>query len=695
MVSIYFLEKEDVVLREEATYSRAPPVEGVLGAHVAAGSHLDGAWVAGRLTVAWYDPEARTLWRARADSDAPLTSADWTRDALAEDGRYPSVAVVAGEAAIAFYDAGEGRLRMARGDATHTIDADGNPGAFADLAVDGERAAVAYNDAASGALRVATATTFPPGDIAHWRVEVVDDEGDTGHAASVEWVAGRPVVAYHDATTRKLKVARRGDDAWTIEVVADESDADCDLAPSGELVAYRSATGDLMVARRGEEGWVSEPVDETGDVGHGVRVHTQFGRPVITHFDAGRHRLKTATTAEEGWRLDSVSTPEDVAEAAGFLAHPCGAVDDLGVGQHGGLHLYRAASGALAFVYDAEPSGQWTRHPVAGVTAAATSSVWLGGDLPRVAYGVRGGGVSLATATLWPPADSAQWERVAVSEEGTPLELSAVAGPALAWRDEASGAIHYARRGGEWAAHATGLRSNHAFGGLALVGGRPAVAYRDDDGAVLYARATNEAPAGPDDWSAHRVDPGVTGGTLVALVVVDGRPAVFYGDGEGGVFYAHATVPEPAGSPDWGARHAVTDDVDAHALAATVVGDRPLLLLASEGLHFLRARSADPGVAGDWQRHVADAGPVVGRPRLTERDGAPARLYGAAAPDSTLRLATTGSAAPGGAAAWTFGRVDQRTGPVPFFAADSLGDSRGQRAALYRVSGCAMLARAP
>jgi len=231
---------------------------------------------------------------------------------------------------------------------------------------------------------------------------------------------------------------------------------------------------------------------------------------------------------------------------------------------------------------------------------------------------------------------------------------------------------------------------------LIEVDGRAAPAARDAQGAVHFARAT------PEGWSTHSVDPAPTVGSLAALVAIDGRPALFYTgapdeDGRPTLQFSHATVPEPADSADWGGRHRVElslpDAAPIRALDAAVVDGRPVALVTTDVTHFVRARNDSPTGPGDWQPHVADGSPVQDGARVVERDGTPALLYGALAPDSTLRLATTGTHSPGGRQAWTFSRVDLRGGPTPRFHPAGIQTYRLQRAVAYRVRGCVVLAR--
>ncbi len=705
-----------------------PVLDDVVGLQVAAGRHLSATWVAGRPAVAWYDPDARALRFARALVDAPRTSADWSRYTLHADGRYPSLQVVDGRPAVAFYDATEGQLRYAHADtpaprpndwSIHTIDADGNPGAFADMVVSGERVVIAYQDSATGALRVATATQSPPANIAHWRVELVDEEGDTGHFASVALVGGRPVVAYHDATSTSLKRAALTEEGWQVETIDDDGAVGryCDLAPDGRLVSYRDdERGTLNVAFAGVEGWTIVRVDETGDAGAFSEVHLGFGYPVVTYVDERTHRLKKASFDGEGWRLARIDTPEEVGGGALLAAHPCGGVDDLGIGAHTGLYVYRAAdSGRLEMAYDATDSAPWFRHPVHHALRDATGSVLLPNDVPTVAYTTASRGVRQAMATTWPPTDSRHWHDHAVLEGGSATGLVTAQGPAgpmLAWSGRPEGAaesaIYFARALGEaagetedWVVHPVATNLPDAPVGLVVVGGRPALAVPDAEG-LRYLRANTETPESADDWVGHALLPGGLQTHTAALTLVDDRPAVFYGatleDGRASVVFAHATVPEPAGSADWSTRHDVgaelAEGMRPRLLSAASVAGRAAVAFATVGLHYVRARDLAPTEAGDWQAHEPDGTIVPRSPMLADRDGTPALLYAVLAPGASLRLATTGTAAPSGRQAWTFSQIDGREGPSTLFTPRGVGDYRDQRAVLYESGSCLMMARA-
>ncbi len=679
---------------------------GVLGAQVAAGRHLDAAWVGGRLLVVWYDPDARALRVARALRDAPLADVDWSRHTLAEEGRSPSVAVVRGRPAVAYHDAANGALRFALATSpapagpedweVHTIDDRGNPGAFADLRVASGQLAVAYHDAAEGELRVAFTETLPPTSSADWTLETVEADGDTGHFARVGL---EPLsAAWRDATTGTAKYAVRGEDGWTVETVDEDGDPGHDLDLAGDLISWRDAEGGFLeVATRGDDGWQVEVVDQTGDTGGGSQLHRVYGFPVVTHLDAARGRIKRATRTGAGWQLDGVTPPEPAGGAVFLAAHPCGATDDVELGRHGGVFLYRdGASGSLRFTYDAEERSPWFLHDL-GVAAA--DAVLLPG--PGLLYAdASQGNVRYAAASRPGPTDTEHWSHQVVGPGPAAQLVASAAGEGAvvaAWL--ADGAVHFMRGGGdEWRAHSLEVSGELELAGAVVVGDRPALAWRDlGDGAVRFARARTSTPAEAADWEIHGVEPleNVTGGA--ALLVADGRPALAWvaaPEAEGGaptLRFAHAMLPDPVGSADW-SRHDVELELDPGELRATVaaatVAGLPSVVVGGSRLHYAVARESSPTSGDDWQRHVAEAASADGPVRLTAVAELPAMLYGGRGVDTQLRLATSANAEPRGSQAWTFSRVDRRDGGAIPFRPAGISTTETLRYVAYRVGGC-------
>ncbi len=77
-----------------------------------------------------------------------------------------------------------------------------------------DRPCIAYNDSVAGDLKYAT------WDGGHWRIELVDAEGDVGQSIALALDRqGRPHIAYHDTTHESVKYASWTDGGWRVETV--------------------------------------------------------------------------------------------------------------------------------------------------------------------------------------------------------------------------------------------------------------------------------------------------------------------------------------------------------------------------------------------------------------------------------------------------------------------------------------------
>ncbi len=254
---------------------------------------------------------------------ARWTGAEWKFETVADAGRHTSLALDAADRPhMAYFDTAARSVAYGRrgdaGWAWEAVDRLADAGGFVAMALGGDRAAVAYYEAGHGDLRVARPSGGPP-EVGPWAVETVDAAGDVGsHAAIALDRAGLPLVSYYDATKGDLTVARAAGAAWQIETVDAAGDVGqytaIALDPAGgPWVSYYDATNrDLKVARRMADGlqpaaWQIETVDAAGDVGaHAALALDGEGRPHVSYYDATNGDLKHAWLAGGAWHVETV-----------------------------------------------------------------------------------------------------------------------------------------------------------------------------------------------------------------------------------------------------------------------------------------------------------------------------------------------------------------------------------------------------
>jgi hypothetical protein len=289
-----------------------------------AGSDPSLAVVGGRPAIAYYDyayanedlKYVRAQDTAGAGWGAPLVL-----DSTGRVGQYASLAVVDGRPAVAYYDGNYGDLKYVRaqdafGDtwgAPLTLDSAGEVGRYASLAVVDGRPAVAYYDQTNGVLKYVRALDAAG---ATWGAPLtVDSVGDVGAYASLAVVDGRPAVAYYDATNYDVKYVRAQDTAgssWGVPLAA----------------------------------------DSTGNVGQYASLAVVDGRPAVAYYDWANNDLKyvrAQDAAGTGWgtplTLDSAGVVGRYASLAVVDGRPAVAYYDY---TSGGLKCVRAQDAAGA-----------------------------------------------------------------------------------------------------------------------------------------------------------------------------------------------------------------------------------------------------------------------------------------------------------------------------------------------------------
>ena len=205
--------------------------------------------------------------------------------------------------------------------------------------------AVAYYDVEADALGYAVGTIGADGNVS-WAKEQVDsfpddaglNPGDAGKYASLVVTAdGTPWIAYQDTTNGTLKVARKGDGAWTTAVADIGGGARSDAGywasiavdSSGKPVVahYDQGQGAVRVARwdgtafRGSVAYDGEQVTGTdgavipGNAGAYARLRVAAdGTEYIAFYDTALGALRLARGGASGWNVEIVDDAGDVGQ---------------------------------------------------------------------------------------------------------------------------------------------------------------------------------------------------------------------------------------------------------------------------------------------------------------------------------------------------------------------------------------------
>ena len=215
------------------------------------------AVVNGRPAVAYYDQSNGDLiYRRSVDRFGNAWPTLVIPDSTGNVGADPSLAVVEGRPAIAYRDSTERDLKYVRSDDADgdswdtplTVDNSTNVGLNPSLDVVDDRPAIAYRDQANGDLKYVRASDATGG---FWNSAVtVDSEGSVGSHASMAVVDGRPAIAYHDGTSDDLNYVRADDatggswpDAVTVDSFGNVGEhASLAVIDGRPAIAYRDNT---------------------------------------------------------------------------------------------------------------------------------------------------------------------------------------------------------------------------------------------------------------------------------------------------------------------------------------------------------------------------------------------------------------------------------------------------------------------
>jgi hypothetical protein len=478
-------------------------------------------------------------------------------------GQHTSMAVVNGNPAIAYYNAGNTSLvYMRASDASGTswgsqitLDADGDVGQWASLAVVNGYPAVAYYDVSNGDLKYIIAKDA---NGTSWNDPVViGGSNNLGKFISLKVVNGNPAVSYVDLSITRVRFCRANDamgSTWGTKVNVTASgllglrNTSLEVVDGYPAIAYiydNGATSLKYVRATDSNGTAWGTIINPAAGSQNAVTTTQIceliivnGRPAIYYYgNSGSNRVSfvraadaTGTTWGSRVDIDVVTTAIEFGSIAIVKDTP--SVTYYTAAFYGGDLYYARAT-------DADGSAWGTPTTIAVTNdVGAYNSLVVVNDKPAVSYYDATNGdlmymrASDTLGTTW-------GTPVSFSTGGAIGEHTSVAvvnsNPAMAFYDQANTDLKYVRAtnttGSTWGSpvsvDATGAVGQYTS--LAIVNGNPAISYYDaTNGYLKYVRASD---ASGTTWgSPVTVDNNATIGQHTKLVVINGNPAIAYYD---------------------------------------------------------------------------------------------------------------------------------------------------------------------
>jgi hypothetical protein len=328
---------------------------------------------------------------------------------------------------------------------------------------------------------------------------------DGGQYASMAMVSGNPAIAFYDFTNAQLMFVRAADangTLWGMPTWVDTTGnvgthASMAVANGNPAIAYYDATnGDLKYLRATNStgtSWGGAPVtvDSSGNVGEYASLVIVSGNPAIAYYDRTNTNLKYARANDASGATWGAPITVD------------NSINDVG-------HSISMA--------------------IVGSNPAIAYGDYTGSSFPKY---IR---ATTTTGTAWgPPAtltDSVSHELLAEM-----ISLAVVNGnPAVAHWDNTTGGVRYMRASNTtgtswpttWTRLDTGLSNAGAGLSMTVVDSRPAVSFAD--GVRLYYLRADDASG--TTWGTPMVVDKSGGGGYTSLIMVNGKPAIAYYNGE-------------------------------------------------------------------------------------------------------------------------------------------------------------------
>lgn len=578
------------------------------------GWNISSATINGRSAVAYYSEPLKGILYSRA-TDAE--GEGWSTPILIAEGEYASyisLAAVNGKPAISYMKSLPSTNNS--NDLYYIIaaDADGdnwnsptlvhsssnNVGFYNSLTVIDGHPAISYYDITNRDLLYVRASDSDGGT---WGSPVtVQSTGSPGSYSSLAAVNGKPAIAYYDQTTKRAMYIQASD-----------------------------STG---------SSWNNAPVTiaTTNNSGAYTSLAVIDGQPAIAYFNFFTRELKYSRANDadgNAWNspvvaennMDSQSVSLSLAEANGKPA--------IAFGSRGNDLRFSTASDAAG--------SSWTITLAANIPDSDINNVTLdfvNGE-PAVAYYDQQGKAMYVQATNTAGTSWADEVRIDGGPVGAYLSMALINDKlSIVYIDGGNSAINFVqaldKAGSSWSTPiqlfgGQGSDSYNEFT-LAEINGLPALAYYSDFGAIKYTRANDTAGT---SWGVPiDVDPNaLTAGEKLALLTVNGKPAIVYGDEEEinnqtftYLMYVQAT--DTNGS-SWGTPVQVDGSGDFQGEVDTkIINGLPAITYRSqERVKYVQANDADGLVA--WKAPISvDSNLEHGRdPSLEIVSGNPAIAY--------------------------------------------------------------------
>lgn len=610
-----------------------------------AGLHTAMVSLKAAIALAYRDEYNRTLklvllrdgrW-GNPVSLAPKENLDWP--SLAEVDGTPGLAAVASGASLVFAralseNAGAWQKFI-------VLDANVTSNAAPSLAVVNGKPAIAYAGARLSYVRASDA------DGIAWSAPVAIGSQPAGHPSLAE-VNGRPAIAYYDGGLHYVRAKDAAGTAWQTPVKVDITAKVGEFASlkviNGwpAMAYYDRSNGNLKFVRAADPDgttW-STPltVDSGGDVGlYACLVETE-ANPAISYWAAG---------PAPGFKVVRAASRDGTSWGTPALVDQGGTVGEFGSLVYDGAQLlaayYDRSNGSLKAAREG-----WTTETVDGgaMVGQYLSAAVLGGYACVSYYDRDHGSLKFNRAAS---ASAASWGTPRTLDDtgdvGLYSSLAEVNGtPAVAYYDATLENLKFTRAtgaaGSAWSAPVVVDATNNVgpYASLAVVNSRPAIAYYDVTlGDLKYVRASDANGAA---WGTPVTpDPGDVGqdvGKFASLAVVNGRPAIAYYDAKfSELKYIRANDAEGAA---WGDFTALDkpDDVGLY-ITLKVINGKPAIVYYNQtqgDLKMIRARDADgrswnPPVTlqadGDSGRYAV-LGELSGNPSVTYWDNTNGRI---------------------------------------------------------------------
>ena len=273
---------------------------------------LNGA----NVVVSYFDNTPRQLKLATCIDGCMGANPTWVTsvvDAAANVGWYTSLQLAGGNPVVAYYDFGNGALKLATCTAgcatpnatwiiTVVDHSSADVGRFPSLQMNGANPVIAYRDKANGTLKLATCTAGCGSAAPAWVIVKVDGAApiDVGRFVTMQLDQGKPVLAYLERSNGKLKVARctagcsSAAPSWVSSVVDtvvsdDELQFSLQLDNGNPVVSYPDpVAGSLRLATctadcaSASPQWVVTTIDDA-NAGQYSSLQLDGGKPVVSY----------------------------------------------------------------------------------------------------------------------------------------------------------------------------------------------------------------------------------------------------------------------------------------------------------------------------------------------------------------------------------------------------------------------------